>query len=285
MPSSEFFGVVLRAVGCAAVCVVVTGCALDPKTLAYRDRIEQGAIGPDEFVRFRESQAEMLALVASASDPVPLTASVLDRELSKAAASADVARLRQLIKDGAKVNAVDEWGNTALLISAREGEIDSARVLLRARADVEGRGGAMTPLAAAALRGHTQMVQLLLRAGADVNAVGLNGQTPLMNAVKLNRMGAAQALLKAGASTRVTDRVGDNLLVVAITEDYPQMLSLLLEMGAYPDMADANGLSPLYWAQLLKRPEMERRLLAAGASTEHLKQVVRESRTYTFQEY
>ncbi|OQW86648.1 MAG: hypothetical protein BWK72_16305 [Rhodoferax ferrireducens] len=285
MPSSEFFGVVLRAVGCAAVCVVVTGCALDPKTLAYRDRLEQGAIGPDEFERFRESQAEMLALVASASDPVPLTASVLDRELSKAAASADVARLRQLIKDGAKVNAVDEWGNTALLISAREGEMDSARVLLRARADVEGRGGAMTPLAAAALRGHTQMVQLLLRAGADMNAVGLNGQTPLMNAVKLNRMGAAQALLKAGASTRVTDRVGDNLLVVAITEDYPQMLSLLLEMGAYPDMADANGLSPLYWAQLLKRPEMERRLLAAGASAEHLKQVVRESRTYTFQEY
>jgi hypothetical protein len=92
-------------------------------------------------------------------------------------------------------------------------------------------------------------------------------------------------LLKAGASTRVTDRAGDNLLVVAITENYPEMLSLLLELGANPDLADGNGLSPLYWAQLLNRPEMAKRLLSAGASPDRIKQVVRASRTYTFQEF
>lgn len=285
MQSSEFFGVALRALGCATLCVAVTGCALDPKTLAYRDRLEQGAIGPEEYVRFRGSQVEMLALIASGSDPVPLTARVLDSELSKAAATGDVARLRQLIKDGARVNAVDEWGSTAMLMSAREGEMDSARVLLRARADVEGRGGAMTPLAAAALRGHTQMVQLLLRAGADLNAVGLNDQTPLMNAVKLNRLDTVRVLLKAGARMQVTDRAGDNLLVVAITEDFPEMLTLLLELGASPDLADANGLSPLYWAQLLNRPDMAQRLIAAGANLGQLKQTVRSSRPYTFQEF
>jgi ankyrin repeat protein len=285
MPSFELSAALVRRVCCAALALMVVGCAMDPQTLAYRDRLEQGAIGPEEFERFKTSQAEGLALVASASDPLPRQASPLDIELIKVAANADVPRLRQLIKDGAQVNATDAWGNTALLVSAREGEVDSARWLLRVGADIEGRGGDMTPLAAAALRGHTHMVQLLLRAGADVNAVGLNEQTPLMNAVKLNHLSAARSLLKAGASTLATDRVGDNLLVVAITEDYPEMLSLLLELGAYPDLADGNGLSPLYWAQLLNRPEMAQRLLAAGANPDRLKQVVRGNGPYTFQEY
>jgi ankyrin repeat protein len=264
---------------------MVVGCAMDPQTLAYRDRLEQGAIGPEEFERFKTSQTEVLVLVASASDPLPREASLLDIELIKVAASADMPRLRQLIKDGAQVNAADAWGNTALLASARAGEVDSARWLLRSGANIEGRGGDMTPLAAAALRGHTHMVQLLVRAGADVNAVGLNEQTPLMNAVKLNRLEAARALLKAGAYTRVTDRVGDNLLVVAITENYPEMLSLLLELGAYPDLVDGNGLAPLYWAELLNRPEMAKRLLTAGANPDRHKQAVRGNGPYTFQEY
>ncbi len=285
MPSSEFHRTLWRGAWCALLGVVSAGCAHDAQTLAYRERLEQGAITPEETERFRSTQAEVLALTASASDPLPRYASELDAGLREAAARGDVARLRQLIKDGAQVNAVDAWGNTALLVAAREGEIDVARLLLRSLADVEGRGGSMTPLAAAALRGHTQMVQLLLRAGADVNAVGLNEQTPLMNAVKLNRTAVAQTLIKAGASTRITDRSGDNLLVVAITENQGDMLALLLDSGMDPNLPDANGLSPLYWAQQLQRPAMAQRLLAAGARTDRLKQTVRASRPYTFEEF
>ena len=285
MPSFSSVSVAIRLACAALLAAGLMACAHDPETLAFRDRLEQGAVAPDEQERFRTPAAESLALTASASDPLLLVATAIDLELMKAAASGDVARIKQLVKDGARVNATDAWGNTALLVSARQGEIDTARLLLRSGAYVEGRGGAMTPLGAAALRGHAQMVQLLLRAGADINAPGLNEQTPLMNAVKLNRLSTARVLLKAGASTLVTDRAGDNLLVVAITENYPEMLSLLLEMGAYPDLADANGLSPLYWAQLLKRPDMAQRLLAAGASPERLKQVTRASQPYTFQEF
>lgn len=285
MRSSELCKAVWRGAGFAVLSVMSVGCAHDPQTLAYRERLEQGAIAPEEVERFRTSGTDVQALVASASDPVPRLASVLDHKLQAASAAGDLARIKQLIKDGAQVNGTDAWGNTALLTAAREGEIDSARLLLRSHADVEGRGGAMTPLAAAALRGHTHMVQLLLRAGADVNAVGLNEQTPLMNAVKLNRLGAALALLKAGANTRVTDRGGDNLLVVSITENHAEMLDLLLQHGMDPNLADANGLSPLYWALQLKRPALTQRLLAGGASAERQKQMVRASQPYTFQEF
>lgn len=285
MRSSEVRSVLWRGAGCVLLALASAGCAHDAQTLAYRERLEQGATTPEEAERFRTSQADALALTASASDPVPRYATELDAGLREAAARGDLVRMRQLIKEGAQVNAVDAWGNTALLVAAREGEIDCARLLLRSLADVEGRGGPMTPLGAAALRGHTQMVQLLLRAGADVDAVGLNEQTPLMNAVKLNRTGAAQALLKAGANTRTTDRSGDNLLVVAISDNLGDMLTLLLDSGVDPNLPDANGLSPLYWAQQLKRPAMEQRLLAAGASADRLKQTVRASRPYTLEEF
>lgn len=285
MPSSEFIKAGWRGVGCTLLGVVLVGCAHDPQTLLYRDRLEQGAIAPEAFERFRTSQAEVLALEASASDPLPQLASSLDLGLLKAAAIGDLVRTRQLIKDGAQVNAVDEWGNTALLVAAREGEIDSARLLLRSLADVEGRGGSMTPLAAAALRGHTHMVQLLLRAGANVNAVGLNELTPLMNAVKLNRLGVARVLLKAGASTRVLDRAGDNLLAVAVTENYPDMLALLLKQGVPPDLADRNGLTALYWAEYLNRPALALLLRNAGADSARKKTEIIVSQPYSFGEF
>ena len=285
MQSFDLSRLLMRAVCVVLLTGVLTACAHDPQTLAYRERLVLGLVGPDEVERFRTPAAQMAAVMSSASDPIPPPVTTLENELFSAAKVGDVPRIRQLIKDGARVNATDKSGSTALFLSAQQGEVDSARVLLRSGADVEGRGGAMTPLAAAALRGHTQMVQLLLRAGAAVNAVGMNELTPLMNAVKLNRMDAARALLKAGASTSGTDRAGDNLLVVAITENFPQMLSLLLELGVPPDLADANGLSPLYWAQLLNRQDMAERLIAGGADPGQLQQTVRASRAYTFQEF
>ena len=143
------------------------GCAQHaPEQLALRDRIEQGAITPEDNPRFFTAERQNQAVVASASDPVLRLASELDRQLAGAAGRGDVVSLRQLIKEGAQVNAVDEWGNTALLLAAREGDVETARTLLRAGAEVDGRGGALTPLGQAALRGHTHMVRLLLRSGA-----------------------------------------------------------------------------------------------------------------------
>lgn len=257
------------------------GCARHaPEQLALRDRIEQGALTPEDSQRFNTSQRQHQALAGGADDPVLRLASGLDQQLVRAAGRGEVGALRQLIQDGAQVNAVDEWGNTALLLAAREGDLETARVLLRAGADVDGRAGPLTPLGQAALRGHIHLVRLLLRAGAGVDATGLNEQTPLMNAVKLNRIEVASVLLKAGANTQVTDRLGAGLLVVAINENMPRMLDMLLDHGLDPDQPDADGLTPLYWAMQLQRDDLAQRLVKAGASTSQTRQVLRASRPY-----
>ena len=272
--------------GAVLMAALLTGCAQHaPEQLALRDRIEQGALTPEDSERFYTSQRQQQAAVASANDPVLRLASGLDQQLIRAASQADVGAVREAIKDGAQVNAVDEQGNTALLVAAREGDLETARTLLRAGADVDGRAGPLTPLGQAALRGHSHMVRLLLRAGAQVDATGLNEHTPLMNAVKLNHPEVVSLLLKAGANTQVKDRTGAGLLLVAINDNLPRVLAVLLNQGLDPNQPDADGLTPLYWANQLKRETLAAQLVQAGAQADRPRQVLRASRPYPKEDF
>ncbi len=284
MPGSE-----QRRVPAAALLVTVSlglcACAADPAQRAYRQRLEAGYQTPEDLQRFRTSEAWQQTLTQPAHDWVPWSLGEDEIRLQRAAQAGDAAGLKAALEAGARVNASDAWGNTALLLAAREGHLEIVRSLLRARARPEGRDGPMSPLAAAALGGHTPVMQLLMRAGADLNAEGRGGLAPLVQAVRFNRLDAARALLGAGASPRVRDRTGEGLLMVAINDNHPQMLDLLLEHGLPVDEPDANGLSPLYWAAYLKRPELVRRLQAAGADPGQRKTQVRRSEPYWLGEY
>jgi ankyrin repeat protein len=281
MPSSSQ---VLRLLVAGITCLL-GACAMSPQQLAYRERLELGFVTPEDVERFKTPEHEQLSLVAEARGRVAHHSRALDQQLMQAAGTSDIARIAALLAEGAQVNATDASGGTALMIAVREGEVDSARVLLKAGAYADGRGGAMPPLAAAALRGHTVLARLLIRNGANVEAVGANELSALMNAVKLNHLGMAKVLIDAGANTRVVDRAGDNLLAVAVTEGNSEMLALLLKLGVPVDLADRNGLTALYWADHLKRPDLSRLLLNAGADPARKKTEIRVSQSYQLGEF
>ncbi len=226
------------------------GCAMDPAQLAYRERLENGFLTAEDMVRFKTPERWQSTLVAAARD-------------ARAPLAPD----------------------SALLDAAREGQTQAARLLIKAGAPVDGRGGVMPPLAAAALRGETHVVRLLIRSGADLEAVGENGLTALMNAVKLNHLGVAKVLLESGANARVVDRSGDNVLAVAVTENQPEMLALLLAHGVSPELADKDGLTALYWAEHLKRPALARILRGAGADPARMKKRIVSSQPYPMGEF
>jgi uncharacterized protein len=250
----------------------------DPQTLALRERIEQGALTPEDIPRFRTSTEELRAVSDALRDRLPPSTTARDQALLNAARQGDVTELRRQLQAGAKVNGLDALGKTALTYAAAWGDLVQVRLLLKAGADADGRAAALTPLAGATLNGHSQVVKLLLGRGADPNVTGLNGVTPLVLAVRLNHLAVADALLQAGARTDVRDGTGDHLLMVAISNDLPEMTDLLLRRGMNPDMADADGLTPLYWARQLRREAIARRLEQAGAREQGLQ--VRESREY-----
>jgi hypothetical protein len=102
------------------------------------------------------------------------------RPLHTAAYIGDTAGIDRLVREGAEVNAVDEYGNTPLHLAAAKGHAEAVEALARAGAELTAVNKAGdTPLDRAAREGHAEAVEALARAGAEVNAVSSDGLTPL----------------------------------------------------------------------------------------------------------
>jgi ankyrin repeat protein len=76
--------------------------------------------------------------------------------------------------------------------------------------------GAMTPLMYAAREGHIETARLLLDAGADVNEVDKNSIAPLMMAIGNNRIPMARFLIERGANIHAADVYGRTPLFEAV---------------------------------------------------------------------
>jgi ankyrin len=91
-------------------------------------------------------------------------------------------------------------GSTALLFAARNGDVESARLLLAAGANVNDElPDGMSALALAARSGRTEMAKLLIEKGADPNANG-TGYAPLHVAVLIGDLDVVKALVARGAN-------------------------------------------------------------------------------------
>src|SRR5687767_917483 len=184
----------------------------------------------------------MIALVLTASLGAQQTAS----PVADAAARGDKAAVRDLLKQGADVNAAQGDGMSALHWAAERGDAELADLLVYggANSGAVTRIGQYTPLHLAAKTGSPAVVKALIKAGADVNAksnpsgatpvhlAALSGsadvinlladakadlnareaeweQTPLIFAASANRAAAITALLKRGADPNISSKTID----------------------------------------------------------------------------
>ena len=84
-----------------------------------------------------------------------------------------------LLAGGAKVDALNDFEQTPLILAAEMNQPKAARVLLEKGANVHTLTAHGMPLHIAAREGSTRLVELLLEYGAPVNARDRNGWTPL----------------------------------------------------------------------------------------------------------
>ena len=111
---------------------------------------------------------------------------------------------KTLIRAGANINKVNEYGRTPLHESAYDGCIEIVRVLIAAGANIEAR------------------VACDWSSRGDLNT----NETPLFSAVKNGKIGVVRELLDAGANVDHRDSKGNNCLWWAVSRNHLDILDL-----------------------------------------------------------
>lgn len=142
----------------------------------------------------------------------------LNEALLRAAASGDERTVAACLDGNADVEAMNEYGQTALLAAADSGHEGVARLLIEHGANVNFRDDCygMTPLHWAAERGYEALAKLLVDHGADVNAQKADKETPLHLAAAVGSEGVAQLLIGSGADASAKDCMGVKAAQMAV---------------------------------------------------------------------
>ena len=182
-----------------------------------------------------------------------------------------------LIKQGADVNAKNDFGETPLHTAARNNTHEVAEVLLKHGTEVNVKNKySNTPLHYAVREYGRETVELLLKYGADVNARGNLDETPLHRALGTHFSAVIQSrnyskrkneefrskaeiafrilelLLKYGADVSMKNNLGRTPLHSSILYDTSyetkivEMAEVLLKRGADPNTKDKDGRTPLH---------------------------------------
>jgi len=123
-------------------------------------------------------------------------------------------------------------------------------------------------LVEAASRGDLKQVDALLQAGANINAVGVQGISPLIWVLAAHNKQGVEHLLKAGADpNQNTMEKDESAMSLAAGGNDPEILEMLLKRGGNPNLTGPRDQAVLQIAALYseRRRENVRLLLKYGA--------------------
>lgn len=154
--------------------------------------------------------------------------------LMKAVKNNDLAQARQLIQQGADINAADSSGDYPLIMAAYLGHTEILKALLEAGADVTvlDPGMKATALHAAAYAGRTESARLLIEYHIDIDKRGpYNGYTALHDAVWQNNIETAKVIVAGGADLTIKSNSGETPLEFARSRRHSELIKLLEAKG------------------------------------------------------
>jgi ankyrin repeat protein len=198
----------------------------------------------------RQRDGKTLALLLKANAHVNAQAKNGDTALCVAVSEGYPSNVADLLAARADATLVCREGRTALHeATARVGEPRSSivRVLLQAGARpdaVDAAGETALFLAASRAQGLAN-VEALLAGSAKPDIAAQNGRTALHEAVAAGNRPIAEALLRAGAAPSLKDAEGDTPLHLAARQDAVEMLQLLLKYGADTKARNRLGETPV----------------------------------------
>jgi ankyrin repeat protein len=176
----------------------------------------------------------------------------------------DTAKL--LLNTKAEVNAQGgDFGN-ALQAASYKGHEPIVKLLLKSGADVNARGGVFDhALNAASSRDHEPVLKLLLSSGADVNAQGGEYGHALQTASYRGHEPVVKLLLKSGADVNAQGGEYGHALQAASYRGHEPVVKLLLKSGADVNAQGGEYGHALQAASLEGHEQIVKLLLEAGA--------------------
>ena len=157
---------------------------------------------------------------------------VLESGLFNTRKTTTPAQIKDLVKEGADVNAKNAGGWTPLSTAALKGHTNAVKGLIAAGADVNATSESYTPLHEAASYGRSDVVKALIEAGADVDARDGNGRGPLQFAAQNNYSDTVRILIKAGADVNLKANDGYTPLSAAEAFGHTDIVSILKKARA-----------------------------------------------------
>lgn len=175
--------------------------------------------------------------------------------------------VRLLLDSGADVNWRSRTGETPLFDAAERGGAKMVALLLEAGAtpSATNDAGENALHRAAGQNDDPIIVELLVHAGTHVDALGRDGETPLLIALRSRRGAVAAALLEAGADPNARDGLGRTPLHMAAARCGPALVRTLVERGAAVDAATKDGATALHFARRHANTSVVAILLGEGA--------------------
>lgn len=234
--------------------------------------------GESALVFARNRQDEVIVALlkqAGAKDDQAYVGLSPDEALIKAARLGDSIKGKQLLSNGANVNAVDRNGVTPLLAAAHEGRLPLIEQLVTAGAEIN-----FVPLG---LREFAMSRSSAPLSERELMAAASRGDTALIAAGRAGHIEVVDYLLQHDAKFDVANRQGEVVLFIAAAQGDQVLVKKLLDHGA-----DANSLeqgnrashlslarsamgrdSVLIRAAQQGHLEVVRLLLGAGADVNH----------------
>ena len=194
-----------------------------------------------------------------------------DQELVAAASDGDTARVVELLRQGANVNARNALGRTAVMAATYGRHAGTVEALIGAGADVNLRDAMLNnPFLYAGAEGMVDILRLATKAGADPGITNRYGGTALIPAAERGHVDAVNYLLDHTAvDVNHVNFLGWTALLEAIVLSdggprHQRIVAALIRRGADVNIPDRSGQTPLRHARQRGYVKIKALLEAAG---------------------
>jgi ankyrin repeat protein len=218
----------------------------DSKTINDKNFIAVAPVMSNEFIGLSQEEKnkllfehstkgnlrEVRELIKAGADVNTIDPINLDTPLMAAGSNIEV--IKELIKNGANLEAENRDRKTVLSLACEHGDVPTIRILIGLGADINATSkDAMTILMTASMQGNIEVVRELIKAGADVNRQTFEQErTALMYGAEYIEV--VKELIEAGADVNIKDKDGKTALAYAklYSGEDSNVVKFLKEAGA-----------------------------------------------------